>query len=44
MSETADKSDIYTANPGEPGRRAGFKDLASLHGEPIREMLRSGTR
>ena len=28
----------------EPGRRAGFKDLTPLHGEGIRETLRSRTR
>ena len=44
MSETADKIEFFTANPGEPGRRAGFKDLTPLHGEGIRETLRSRTR
>lgn len=44
MSETADKIEIFTSNPGKPGRRAGFKDLTPLHGERIREKLRSGTR
>ena len=39
MSDIAEIIEYYIANPEELGRQVGFKDLTSLHGEWIREMI-----